>query len=43
MLDYQTRVTTNEKGFTHSSRNWTTPVTVDLKTGAVSLIKQADR
>ena len=27
----------------HSPRNWTTPVTVDLKTGAVSLIKQADR
>lgn len=26
-----------------SARNWTTPVTVDLKSGAIAIIKQADR
>lgn len=36
-------VTTPLQCYIFNSRNWTTPVTVDLRTGAVGLIKQADR
>lgn len=36
-------VTTASKCFIYKERNWTTPVTYDLKSGAVNLIKQAER
>ncbi|KAL5476125.1 hypothetical protein EMCRGX_G026033 [Ephydatia muelleri] len=36
-------VTTPLQCYIYNSRNWTTPVTLDLKNGSINLIKQAER